>query len=80
MVLGVLLVVILYGLAEIFYIGLLMENFSKYSLGLGWNEIYAVHYIFTAVLAILGIVGGYFLGQTWWRIIYVEKRRWRFRK
>lgn len=27
----------------------------------------------------LGIVGGYFLGQSWWRIVYVEKRHWRFR-
>ncbi len=25
-------------------------------------------------LLLLGIVGGYFLGQIWWRIIYVEKR------
>jgi len=25
------------------------------------------------------VFGGYFLGQTWWRIVYVEKRHWRFR-
>jgi len=28
----------------------------------------------------MGIVGGYFLGQIWWRIVYVEKRHWRFKK
>ena len=26
-------------------------------------------------LPILGIIGGYFLGVHWWRIIYIEKRR-----
>ena len=25
-------------------------------------------------IALAGIVGGYFLGQTWWRIVYVENR------
>jgi hypothetical protein len=28
-------------------------------------------------ICILGIVGGFWLGRTWWRIIYIEKRRWR---
>jgi len=27
------------------------------------------------VLLLAGLVGGYFLGQTWWRIIYIEHRR-----
>jgi len=27
-------------------------------------------------LLTLGLVGGYFLGQTWWRIVYVEHRHW----
>lgn len=31
-------------------------------------------------LYLVGLVGGYFLGQSWWRIVYVEKRHWRFRK
>ena len=31
-------------------------------------------------LLIVSIVGGYFLGQWWWRIVYIEKRHWRFRK
>ena len=26
-----------------------------------------------------GFVGGYFLGQAWWRIVYVEKRHWRMK-
>lgn len=80
MVFWVLLAVILYGLADILYIGLLAENFSKYSLGLSWDGVYMAQYIFMIFLAILGIIGGYFLGQSWWRIIYVEKRRWRFKR
>lgn len=23
-----------------------------------------------------GVIGGYFLGRFWWRIVYVEKRHW----
>jgi len=30
-------------------------------------------------LLIFGLIGGYFLGQTWWRIVYVEHRHWRQR-
>jgi len=78
MVLGVLLTTILHAVMEIFYIGLLAENFAKYSLGLNWNAIYIIHYIFTIVLVALGIIGGYFLGQRWWQIVYIEKRHWRF--
>jgi hypothetical protein len=33
-----------------------------------------------SVLLLLGIVDGYFLGQYWWRVVYIEKRHWRFRK
>lgn len=28
-------------------------------------------------LLLLGLVGGYFLGQTWWRIVYIEHRHWK---
>ena len=31
-------------------------------------------------LLILAIISGYFLGQYWWRVVYIEKRHWRFRK
>ncbi len=27
------------------------------------------------ILSLLGLIGGYFLGKFWWRIIYVEKKR-----
>ena len=31
-------------------------------------------------LLIVGIVGGYLLGRYWWKIVYIEKRHWRFQK
>ncbi len=31
-------------------------------------------------LLIIGIIGGFLLGLFWWRIVYIEKRHWRFRK
>ena len=31
-------------------------------------------------LLALGLIGGYFLGQTWWRIVYIEHRHWKRRK
>lgn len=32
------------------------------------------------VLIIAGLLLGYRLGQTWWRIVYIEKRHWRWKK
>jgi hypothetical protein len=29
------------------------------------------------IFSALGLLSGYFLGQTWWRIVYVEHRHWR---
>jgi len=31
-------------------------------------------------LVLIGIVGGYFLGRYWWKIVYIERRHWRFRE
>lgn len=49
---------------------------GTYFLGVAWCAL-PVWSQFT--LPILGVVGGYFLGQCWWRIVYIEKRHWRFR-
>jgi len=80
MILGVLLTTILHAFLEMWYISLFVANPAKYGLGLSWSQILMVHYIYTALFLVLGIVGGYFLGQEWWRIVYVEKRYWRFKK
>jgi len=31
-------------------------------------------------LLIVGLIVGYFTGQAWWRIVYVERRHWRMKK
>lgn len=46
-------------------------------LGFGWCALPIwAQYTFP----LLGIVGGYFLGRYWWKVVYVDKRHWRFRK
>jgi hypothetical protein len=30
-------------------------------------------------MVVLGLVVGFVLGQTWWRIVYIEKRHWSMR-
>ena len=42
--------------------------------GLVWSPLPA--YLF-CTLIFFGAVGGFFLGLTWWRIVYVEHRHWR---
>ena len=31
------------------------------------------------VVLVAGTVGGYFLGQHWWGVVYVQRRHWYFR-
>ena len=31
------------------------------------------------VFVVAGTVGGYFLGQHWWRVVYIQRRHWTFR-
>ena len=42
--------------------------------GLVWSPLPA--YLFWTLI-FFGAVGGFFLGLTWWRIIYVERKHWR---
>lgn len=83
MVLGVLLSFLLHAAIEITTINLLMKDFAKYGLGLSWPTWLMIHSIGTAILLLAGVVFGYFIGQRWWKYVYVEKkyRGWRrFRK
>ena len=79
--LGLLLSFILHGLFEL---AVIKAAFSQgkaiegtYFLGVGWCALPVwVQYTFP----LLGIVGGYFLGQHWWRVVYIEKSHWWFRR
>ena len=74
----VLLGIILQGLIhiglEIWWIGLLVKNFDKYSLGMSWAQLFSLHSILTIILFVIGIVFGLWQGFFWWKIIYVEKK------
>lgn len=76
MVLGFLLQLLLHAAIEIWYIGLLLANFPRYSLGLSWEGWRIVHHVGTVVLFIGGIWGGYVLGVRWWQIVYIERKHW----
>ena len=44
---------------------------------LTWVQWVPVHRYSTIIIALGGIVGGWFLGRHWWYIVYVEKRRFK---
>ena len=43
------------------------------------NAVVAIPTWVQYVLLIVGTVGGYALGQHWWRVVYVQRRHWYFR-
>jgi len=74
MVLGLLLSFLTHAGIEIWYINRLLAA------GSAPKASSLVHNCFLPAslqifLLLAGLVAGYFLGQTWWRIIYVEHRR-----
>lgn len=73
--LGILLQLIIHGLVEVWYVGLLLKDFSRYGLGLSWNNWFLIHHIATVILLILGILFGFWQGKYWWRKIYEEDIR-----
>ena len=72
-VLGVLLQLLLHAAIEIWYIGLLLRDFSKYSLGLSWNQWFLIHHLGAVILFITVILFGFWQGKFWWRKIYERK-------
>jgi len=79
--LGLLLSFIIHALAEIIYLQYAFNQEipikASYFLGVGWCAL-PVWSQYTFLL--LGIFGGYFLGQYWWKLVYIQKRHWRFKK
>jgi len=43
------------------------------------NSVVAIPTWIQYVFLITGTVGGYFLGQHWWSVVYVQRRHWYFR-
>lgn len=68
--LGILLQFLIHGLVEIWYIGLLINNFSRYGFGLSWPQWFIIHHIATVILFVAGALFGFWQGKFWWRRIY----------
>ena len=43
-----------------------------------WTRWQSVHEAGTVLIALAGLVGGWFLGRYWWRLVYVERRRFKW--
>jgi len=74
-VLGVLLSFVIHALVEQMYIALLLANFARWSFGLSWDTLLALHHFFSLALLVTGVFGGYFLGVYWWKLVYIQNKR-----
>jgi hypothetical protein len=77
MVLGSLLGFLTFAIASVMYDKLATDSgfIVQYNQVIG--GIYSPYPAYTFfVFTILGFIGGYFLGQHWWHIVYVEHRHW----
>jgi hypothetical protein len=75
-ILGILLSIFVHSMLEMYYLKWAFQN----NIRVTWVGGCALPIYLNIGLLLVGAVGGYFLGQTWWRIVYIEKRHWRMRK
>lgn len=68
--LGVLVQFFVHAVLEMWYIGLLLSDFSKYGFGISWDGWILIHNIGTVVFLFLGAGFGFFQGKYWWVKIY----------
>ncbi|MFH1111713.1 MAG: hypothetical protein V1712_01425 [Patescibacteria group bacterium] len=71
--LGLLCQFVVHALVEIWYIDLLVKNFSRYGFGWSWNTWYIIHDVITWVLVLVGLLFGYWQGRHWWVRLYDEQ-------
>jgi len=76
-VLGLMLGFLLHSLVEVLVIDRLIASADAAPYGLTWAQWFHAHTAWTVVTTAGGVIGGYFLGISWWRIVYIEKRHWR---
>lgn len=76
-ILGILLSFILHAVIEILVLNNSNEIIWYTHFGRG---LCALHPTISYGLWLMGIIGGFLLGRIWWRIVYIEKRHWRFNK
>ena len=77
-ILGILLQHIIHTVIEIWYIKLLLSDFKKYGFGLSWNIWFIIHYVYGAILFIIGILWGYRMGMYFWPKLYDKSGKVRY--
>lgn len=65
--LGILLQQLAHNVVEIWYIGLLIEDFDKYGFGWSWNTWFWTHHTISVILLAMGAFLGYKMGQNAWK-------------
>jgi hypothetical protein len=77
MILGALFAFIVHSLLEIWFIRIILDQKNAPQF---YNFFTPGSYLppqITGFLMMLGLTVGYFTGQAWWRLVYVEFRHWR---
>lgn len=72
-ILGILVQSLVYAEIEIWYITLLINDFTGHSLSFILAEWLVTHSIVGIVLFIVGAICGYWQGRYWWKKIYGDR-------
>lgn len=72
-ILGILVSFLTHAIIEIVGINMLVYDFSKYGLGLTWQDWIRIHNILAVFLFLSGVVFGGWQGFVWWKRIYGKK-------
>lgn len=76
--LGVILSFLAHALIEINYIKYLLARGLAPANQMVFGQGYCALPIWLQIgLPLIALIGGYFLGQWWWRVVYIEHKRWR---
>lgn len=71
-ILGLLLQLLVHALLELNYLNLLIGDFSKYSFGLSWSQLFIARSLITISLILLGVAFGLWQGRFWWKKVYED--------
>lgn len=72
-ILGIFINFIVHAIIEIIGISLLLYDFSKYGMGLTWQDWIRIHNIFAVFFLFVGVSLGGWQGFIWWKRIYGKK-------
>jgi len=61
----------MHAILEVSYLNLLIINFSKYNLGLSWENWYLIYYIIAIILLFISLMVGFLQGKYWWKRLYM---------